>query len=458
MKPAVGLLSLVAYATGFTTLAVEFPLEFKSIEPAQIKNFPGGFGAYGQLRLRTPDALKKQPKAKSKFPLFAEFDGNGATQPRLLGRVDESTGDGKGYDELLLDLNRNGDLTDETAISLPNVETSSGEMLEFGPVKIPGSTVCGGTLSFYGSVYLANTEILRSMKTTANRDNFFAGQVMLRAGWFVQAKVTLDGSSHLIGVYDANFNGRLGELPKAYTSRRDDQESWYFNPGDSFLIDVDRSGRFTTDPFGSEICAFAPLLYLGPSPMQVKLAPDSKSLSLLPWEDKLAEVTLGSKPEQVHIISLAWKRATDDWQLIRPAIVDGRIKVPPGEYRLYNCSLLEQASPGNGVMISGYQYIPKEPVRFEADKPNLLKCGGPLDVRVTATKRKPEAWEPAARTSRASDSDFVLAINANVTGAGGETYSNFGAGAKFETRPAKPTFKVTGAGGKELVSGDLEYG
>lgn len=458
MKRAVCLFSLVAFATGYSLLGVELPLEFKSIRPSQIKNFPGGFGAYGQLHLKVPVALKKQPKAKSKFPLFAEFDNVGSAEQRLIGRLDESKGDGKGYDELLLDLNRNGDLTDETVIKIPAAAKSSDEMLEFGPVKIAGVTICSGTPTFYGSVYLANAEILRSRNTTMDRENFFAGQLMLRAGWFLQTKVTLDGSSHLIGIYDANFSGRLGELPKPYTYERDDQKNWYFNPGDALLIDADHSGGFTTDPFGAELCAFGPLLYLGPNPMQVKLGPDYKSLSLLPWQDPLAEVALGSKPKQVRSVTLAWKKGTDDWQLVRPAIVDGRIKVPPGEYRLYTCSLMEQSSPGNGVMVSGYQNIPKDPVRFEAAKPNLLKCGGALDVKVTATKRKPQPWEPAARSSQASDSEFVLTINANVAGAGGEIYSSFGAGAKFDNRPAKPTFKVTGPGGKELVSGDLEYG
>lgn len=448
--------SVVTFAAGFTALAVELPLEFKSIEPSQISDFPGGGGAYGQLRLKTPDALKKQPPAKSKFPLFAQFEAAENMQP-MVGRVDESKGDGKGYDELLLDLNRNGDLTDDTPIRLRTIQKGSDEAVEFGPVKMPG-TLYGGTPTLYGGVYLANMAMVRSANTSMDRENLFAGQVRVQAGWFLQAKLKLDGTSHLVGIYDANFNNRLGEPPKPSTYRRDDQENWYFTSGDSLLVDADHSGRFTTDPFGAELCAFGPLLYLGATPMRVKLSTDAKSLSLVSWEGPLAEVVLGSKPQQVRTIKVAWKRGTDDWQLIRPAIVDGKIKLPPGEYRLYSCALVGEPSRGNSVMVSAYQNVPKQPFRVEAGKPNLLKCGGPLDVKVTATKRKPQPWEERGLTASASDSDFVLAINANVAGADGELYSSFLSGPKFNTRPAEPTFTVTGAGSKQLANGKLEYG
>ena len=79
-------------------------------------------------------------------------------------------------------------------------------------------------------------------------------------------------------------------------------------------------------------------------------------------------------------------------------------------------------------MASGYQRLPKKPFSFAAGKANTLRCGAPLEIKVTAKKRKPESWELNSGCLRnpppASDSEFMLSINANVRGADGEVYSD----------------------------------
>jgi hypothetical protein len=463
MKRAPCLLTLLSLAITVTALAVDLPLEFKQIPPAQVREFPGGYGAYGQLRANVPEALKKQAKAKSKCPLFAEFDRRG--EKSMLARLDESSGDGKGYDELIVDLNGNGDLTDDKPISIaaPSKGRTSDDMLSFGPVTVPGAGICGGSPTIYGELYLANLELLRSLKTDAERKNFYAGQVMLKSGWFLQAKTTQDGSSRLIGIYDGNASASLGDFATTFTYTNQGQVNWYFNPGDAFLVDADKSGKFTSDNFSSELCPFASLLYLGPSPMQVKLAPDCKGLSVVPWQEALAEVSLGAQPKQVRTVTLAWRRGNAEWQLIRPVITDGKVKVPPGEYRLYACSLLDKEGGGRAIMVAANQRVPKTPLRFEAGQASTFKMGGPLGTKVTASKRKPQPWENTgmagtSRDSKGGDSDFVLAINANVVGDDGEVYHTFGTGDGLRDRPERPTFTVTGANGKELARGSLEYG
>ena len=108
---------LIAVAAVATASAEDFPLTFRTIAPKDVMAFPGGYGAMGQLRLAKPAKLKKEPKAVSGHPLYGECgEADGAAA--FLFRLDESKGDGKGYDQLIVDMNQNGDLTDDATIPL----------------------------------------------------------------------------------------------------------------------------------------------------------------------------------------------------------------------------------------------------------------------------------------------------------------------------------------------------
>ena len=106
-------------------------------------------------------------------------------------------------------------------------------------------------------------------------------------------------------------------------------------------------------------------------------------------------------------------------------MVDGKVMVPPGNYRLYACNLAGKGAPGDQVMVSGIQRIPQTPVSIVAGKANICNCGGPLEIRVTAAKVRGTARGlPAEDAGDATDnSEYTLRINANVAGAGGEIYS-----------------------------------
>ena len=112
-------------------------------------------------------------------------------------------------------------------------------------------------------------------------------------------------------------------------------------------------------------------------------------------------------------------------------------------------------------MISGYQRVLRTPVRFAAGKANSLRCGAPLNIAVTANKRVPRSYEldrDATRRRSAADSEYVLSINGLVKGGDGEVYSTFAKGENFKADPAEPRFTVLDASGKELASGNLEFG
>ena len=95
-----------------------------------------------------------------------------------------------------------------------------------------------------------------------------------------------------------------------------------------------------------------------------------------------------------------------------------------------------------------------------AGKANTLNCGAPLDIKVTAVKSRASARGLLAEDTGGgkASSDYVLRINANVAGAGGEIYSTYLKGDGFKSRPPKPAFTIVQAGGKTVANGSLEYG
>jgi len=453
----------VATVACLSAAAENFPLTFKTVPADQISKFPGGYGAYGQLRLAKPAGIKKEPKPVSKHPLYGECreDEDG---PRFVFRLDESKGDGKGYDQLIVDLNQNGDLTDDGAAekvakqSQSKAESRVREPSWFGPLPAPpGKEFAGGRPIFYAHVYINDLPQLRS---GLDLQNVYAGYLRLKPAWYLEAAVEINGTKHKVGVFDGNGNLRLGDLAAPQTYENGSEKNWYFRPGDNFLVDANGSDSFETDPLENESRPFGPILYLGGVPCKTSLDSGCTSLRVEPWTDPLAEVVLEPKGMQVRSLTLAWEHPAGKWQLVSTPVENGKINVPPGKYRLYGCSLLGKSAPADQVMVAAYQRSPKTPFKFEAGKPNKLACGAPLEIKATAEKRTPQSWELPAAASRnpSEDSEYVVRINANLQGADGEIYSTFSKGAKLTDSPPKPVFTVMDSGGKKLANGNLEFG
>jgi hypothetical protein len=447
---------MVASASG-----EDFPLTFRTIPAKDVMSFPGGSGNNGSLLLAKPTKLKKEPKAMSRHPLYGECRDT-TTGAALVYRLDESKGDGKGYDQLIVDMNQNGDLTDDPVAQravLPSErQTVSPDQLLFGPIQAPADkAIAGGRPIYFARVYIYNRQFLSSGQEARN---MFIGQLMLKAGWYLDTTVELNGRKQKVGVFDGDSNLRLGDVSQPQTFTSNDEKSWYFRPGDYLLVDTDGSGRFENNLFQSEACPFGPILYLDGKAYKVTLAPDCKSLRVEPWSEPLAEVALRPDGDQVKHLTLAWEGPNGKWQLIRPAVTGGKVMVPPGNYRLYACSLVGGSGSRDQVMVSGMQRIPQTPVSIATGQANTLDCGGPIQIKVTATKaRAGTSGMLIEDSSNASaNSEPTLRINANLAGSGGEIYSAFYKGDRFQSKPPKPTFSIVQAGGKTVASGNLEFG
>ncbi len=447
-------------AAGYIATAETYPLSFKAVTAEQMESLPGGYGLYGDLQTTKPTGIKKEPKPVSGHPLYgpSRDDDSG---PHYLYRLDESKGDGKGYDQLIVDINQNGDLTDDPVVlrekPLVRVRTRTADPVWFGPIPGPtGKEFAGHRPVFFASVYLRP----RLAQEPETMRGGYMGYVRLKAGWYLETDVEVDGVKRKVAVYDGNNNLRLGEPPESQTYQSGSEKSWYFRPADNFFVDANNSGLFESDRLETELRAFGPILYVGKKPLKASLDSNCTSLRLEPWTDALAQVTLEPNGGQVRHLVLAWEHPAGNWQLMSPPVENGKIQVPPGRYRLYYCALFGQAPGADAIMVAGNLRTPKTPLKFEAGKANTLQCGGPLEVAATAQKRTPQPYElPAGETVNAqTDSGYIVRINANFRGVAGEIYSTFAKGPTLAGEPAKPVFKILGADGKQLAKGNLEFG
>jgi hypothetical protein len=462
MKPSL-VYGLAAWVSVSTASAGDFPLTFRTVPAKEVMAFPGGSGAFGTLRQSKLAEVKKEPKAFSAHPLYGQWR-EGRAGAAFLFRADESKGDGKGYDRLIVDMNQNGDLTDDPVVErvvLPGERKGSvSDQALFGPIQAPeAKAVAGGRPVYYAQAYIYNTALLRRSTETRSL-NVTVGQLRLKAGWYVDATVALDGLKQKVGVYDGNSNLRLGDIPQPQTYTNRGEKTWYFSSGDSLLLDADSSGTFENDAVQSEAFSFSPIVYFGPKAYKVSLAADNTSLRVEPWTETLAAVSLVPRGDQVRTVTLAWEQSDAEWQLLRVVPADGKIQVPPGNYRLYACELLGKSGVRDQVMASANQRTMQKPVHFADGQANSLRCGAPLEIKVTAERAKPNALGLLSRRSTDSkqDSEFELRVNAQVFGGGGEAYSSYRKGEKLRQEPPKPTFTIVDTRGRKVKDGNLEFG
>jgi len=464
-----GLISGLAIGAMTATLcAKELPLTFKALSVEEAMALPGGYGAYGSLTAGKSTALKREPKANSERPVYGEL-GRRENERGFLFRADETGGTGKGYDQLILDLNQNGDLTDDPVIKRAGTSpaqktgtqtpaTVRRESFRFGPIEVPAAKALGA----WRPIYFAElTYYRRSTAPSAARlPSSSLGQLRLRAGYYLETAIELDGIKQKIGVVDGNANFRLGDETKPTTYDRGREKSWYFPPADAFLRDTDGSGKFDNRPNDPESSPFGTMLYLGAMPYRVTLAENYASLRVEPWTEKLAELSVQPNGDPVRELLLAWERKPGDWALIKAGVAHGRAKVPPGKLRLTGCALEGSAKDGERLSLGGFYRKMDKTVVAPAGQTTTLNCGAPFEVQLTAEKQNRSEMSGlfSDRISTTANVGTVVLIQAEIFGAGGETFATFAKGRNLEDEPAKPRFTIRDKDGKQVASGNLEYG
>lgn len=461
MRRFLSFTGLAVVASAITVSAKDFPLEVVKVSGREAMMSPGGYGAYGRPTFSKPSQLKKEPAAVSAHPIYGQLQSMGSGQTHCLFRLDESRGDGKGYDRMIIDFNKNGDLTDDP-VGKPAADSDtrrgapdSYQQVMFGPIPLPAELAVGRWRpSVYAQVLIVNRQ------AEASR-NAFIGQVLLKAANYLQATIDVGAKPERIGLMDANCDGRLGE-PAKPQSMMGLREGLYFLPQDIVLRDRNGNGRFESDRFESEAEAYGTILYFDARPYGVSLAPDLQYIRLEPYPGPLGELAIQPHGEQIRNLTLAREVGTGQWEQFNPTFVAGKAKVPPGKYLVYSCQLGAEKKDGSQITAGAYNRTRRTPVTVEADKTAILRCGGPLELQVTAEKQYSDGSRglmgAALRLfSGGSSSASEVRINMTALGAGGETYSGFVSG-NDPSRMPKPVFRVLATDGRQLASGNLEFG
>ena len=447
MTKKMAVLILAAFAAGSLALAADFPLKVKSLTSEEAMRLPGGFGAMGQVATAKPPAISKEPKAVSKHPLYGTFITPNvspeAAKSGLAFRLDESKGDGKGYDRLIIDFDGNGDLTDDAVIK-GAMETSAGgspEITMFGPIEAPAGKRTGAWQpTYHAQMYLFNRSLIKTSGTN------YIGYLRLKAGNYLETTVDIGGVKQRIALVDGDCNLRIGDKPAAQEQQIGPNErTTYFSPADTILRDRDGTGKYQNE---TDAECFGNIIYFGPAPYNMTLAKDMAAVQLEPYSGPTGELT-AANGDKVGALTVAWESAPGKWEPLSPDVSSGKAKVPAGSYRLYACALTAKAGDGATLMISGTNRTGKaSTVKVAEGKSAALECGTPIDLQVKAEKRE-------GPTRGAS----MLSINVSIVGAGGEVYNSFAKMANGQ--PAQldpPKFKVLDQKEQILASGQLEFG
>ena len=467
-RMAMGLMAALAALA--TVSAADFPLELRTLTVDEALTFPGGYGAYGRLGQAKPTGVQKVPQFVSAHPFYGQLQAPGTTAKGMVFCLDESKGDGKGYDRLRLDLNGNGDLTDDPELAQapnPGQNTTSSSSMEralFGPAEGPADKVVGlWKPKFIAELYFYNRRLL----TSRNDSGTYFGQLRVRAAAYLETTVELNGIKQRLGVADGNSSFALGDDAKVMEYGSGSGAEWYLSPGDFFVRDRNSNGRFDNIPGASEAEIYSSIIYWGGQPCSVSLSADFKTLHLEPYAGATGFMTV-SNAERLDDLRLVREVATNQWQGISPQIRAGKIEFPVGSYRLYSCSVTAQATDGSTVRSEGERRRRQGSFKVEAGQTGAMNCGQPLALAVTASKETGTESEGglmgAARSLFGGGSGAagatVLQLNVVTSGSGGEAYSRFlKLNSKQEvTQLPPPAFKIFDPAGKEIAAGNFEYG
>ena len=131
---------LVTTVAGLAASAEDFPLTFRMIPAKDVVSFPGGYGLSAILQLPKPASLKRESVAYFRHPIDAECNQT-PVNAGFLFRFDESKGDRKGYDRLIVDMNHSAFASGEKFNAEPPQPT-------FKVTDGNGKQVAEGTLEF----------------------------------------------------------------------------------------------------------------------------------------------------------------------------------------------------------------------------------------------------------------------------------------------------------------------
>ncbi len=431
------------------TCAVDFPLTAVRLPALAAWESPGRCS--GSLQFARPAAVRSEPKSTSSRPLYGTLDSG------MSFRLDESNGTGNGYDQLIIDLNANGDLRDDGVINAEgnrNTRKTLRRRIDFGPVDLsPRRPDEHGRFGFYAEIVIFDPKALSSDRPISSTT---VGLLLLKPAWCLEATVSFNAVKERIRLLDGNCNFQLADraqLPKDGSLRSQD---WDALPVDYVLRGLDGTAEFRRSVFRDEAQCFADPIYFGGRPFTLLLSENLSVLGLQPYAGSLATLMV-STSNAIQNLTLLRDSGGGYWDTLAPQVINGQAAVPCGEYSLYRCKIGAKTRTDVWTVGVGFVNAPGEIVTVKEGERSVVKCGTPLLLRVEATNTTASSIYEMIR-GQGSFSGQSVFIKAEVIGAGAEVYPKFYQGKSLRRlTPLKgPRFEVLNERGWRIGSGRLD--
>jgi len=306
---------------------------------------------------------------------------------------------------IVVDTDADGDLAEETPVTAGKGKSSYG-LHVFGPIALQSSPEAA----------VAKIRVLISGKT-----------LLLAPAGYRSGRASLGGKRRRVALVDLDLDGAFSTVYAADST-----------PGtapsrarDILAVDFNTDGNW--DPASvdtpPEIQPLARLLLVRKTYYAVSIAPDGAKLGIAKTTPEMGTIDLGDTRARLDLEGdAAGLRLSTDKH--------GLIQLPTGRYSCTNVQLTDGRWTITGKPADG----PLLDLLVASDSPLEVSLGAPLIAK--------------ADIKRVTDS--LISIGAQLVGKGGELYSP--GATKKGRRQAAPKLRVISEKGKELASGQFEYG
>ncbi len=433
-----------------TAQAAEFPLELKQFSSADLSTLHSLPGGWGQLMTRKDNQIKNEPEAASPNPIYGVAPPKSPGEKSMWLRLDESRGAGGGYDRLILDMNRNGDLTDDPVVKSAKTETHSplSQMTVFGPFEMKNAEQGPVPLTLFG---LMNAFNLKGIGQSEY--NTHVGYFSLLPACYLQTVIDVEGYKERIAFIDGDRDMRIGGKSYAPSS----------SAADMMLRDSDKSGEFDIGLDSGESEALKEIAYFNGKPYRLALAENLQSVDVAPFDGPMGELaSRGLKG--VAALTLGRKSEAAGWETLDPHPSEGRALLPVGTYRLHSVSISGQDEAGRKWTSQGAVNSVKNDIEVAEGETSPFPVGEPFELKISTGKSSDSgktgflgalAGALSGEVAESVESGKKMMLSVKIVGAGGETYSRF----LVDGKPAEaPRFVVQDGDGNQVGSGQFEYG
>ncbi len=378
---------------------------------------------------------------------IVEFSGN------EFGFVLDSTHfEQEGYNRLIFDLNRNGDLTDDKEIQarpLPDNTMYGGGYIQREFPRIDVTLEYDGEEHPYSlfTIAVCNTNVSETGNTSSYQHVYFT------AGAYYEGEIELAGKAHRIVITDFNTNGRFNDRFDAKESAQERLASrgmslgarlYGSNAPDLILLDLPeknqnfRGIRFTDHHNRHPL---SDLLCIGGKFYDVEISPAGDRLTLTPSSIAVGRMSTSNENYDLLVHS-------DRGLLKVIGEASEPVSLPAGDWTLIEYMLYEEEPPtgGSPTFVTAMADSDSPLLKIKENETTEFKFGPPYKPEVTVSPR---------RMMMTENSGQQVQLEMKLIGSAGESCTNLMVNGG---QPEPPTFTIATAGGEIVERGSFEYG